>query len=238
MSFERMISNLINNAVEACDKNSGIIDVLLELENGHAKIIVKDNGVGIPKRTLEKIRACSKNVNSTKHEGQGLGLNQILSTIESYEGTVEVESDSNGTTFSMKFPIIDCPEWLIKQLTLKKGDVVVILDDNPSFFAILEEQLKCFAEHLTLKFFTSSKDALKFIESFPNKEKIFFLSDYELRESDFSGLIAIMQSNLDRNRTCIFSSIHGDKNMHDISEASNVKILLKQFLKNTPVVVE
>ncbi|MDR3179316.1 MAG: PAS domain-containing sensor histidine kinase [Holosporaceae bacterium] len=238
LSFGCMISNLINNAVEACDKNSGIVDVSFEVEGQFAKIIVKDNGVGMSGEIIEKIKERSLNFNSTKHAGFGLGLSQIIATIDSFGGTLEIESKKNlGTTFFIKLPTVECPAWIVKQLTFKKGNIIVVLDDDPSTFNIFEKLLKDYPEELSLKFFTKSKEALNFIESSWEKKKIFFISDYELRGSDFKGLTVILQSGLPKDRVCILTGIHGDKNLQDMAQSSNVEILPKQFLEDTPIKV-
>ncbi|MDR0677890.1 MAG: ATP-binding protein [Holosporaceae bacterium] len=239
LGFERMISNLINNAVDACAKDSGVVEISFSLENEWAKIIIKDNGIGMPKEIIEKIKSRSTNFNSTKHSGYGLGLSQILAEISRYKGILDIESKENsGTTFSIKFPVVECPEWIAKQLTFEKGNVVVVLDDDPSVFKILEELFKNYSSDndLTLRFFTKSKDTLDFIKSFPEKEKLFFISDYELRGDDFNGLTVILQSDLAKDRVCVLTG-HSDKNLQDMAESSGVKILLKQFLSNVSIVV-
>ena len=50
-----MISNLINNAAEAFDGKGGTIDLKLILDGEYVKVVIKDNGKGIPKKVLDKI---------------------------------------------------------------------------------------------------------------------------------------------------------------------------------------
>lgn len=69
-----VLMNLFMNALDAIDENSnieeGIIDITLEKENNHIRLMIKDNGVGmspevqnqifnpfLPQRQLEVIRA-------------------------------------------------------------------------------------------------------------------------------------------------------------------------------------
>ncbi|MDR3187045.1 MAG: PAS domain-containing protein [Holosporaceae bacterium] len=239
LGFERMISNILNNAVEACDKNCGVVEVSVKVEDGKdVKITVRDNGVGMPKKIAEKIMAGVRDFNSTKHEGRGLGLSQAIETVNSYNGVVEVETkEGGGTAFSVKLPISGCPEWLLKQLAFRKGDTVVVLDDDIAVCGVFEKLLGKHTPDLSVKFFTKSRDALDFIESFPQKEKIFFLSDYDLRDGDFSGVAIVLLSNLRKDRVCVLTGTHGSKSLQDMAVNSNVKILLKSFLKDVPVSV-
>ncbi|GHT98796.1 hypothetical protein FACS1894126_4600 [Alphaproteobacteria bacterium] len=238
LSFECMISNLINNAVEACGIDSGIVDVSFGIEGTYAKIIIKDNGVGILKPIINKINNRSGHIDSTKHAGPGIGLDQVLTTIDFYKGIIDVESEKDaGTTFLIKFPLVECPKWIAKQLVFKKGDTVVVLDDDPSVFCAFETLLKDYSEDLDLKFFSKSRDALNFIEFFREKERLFFLCDYELRGSDFSGLTVILQSGI-KERSLIITTIHSDRNVCEMAERSNVKILPKQFLLDMQIIME
>jgi signal transduction histidine kinase len=237
LGFSRMISNLLNNAAEACDRESGLVEVSFCTEKGLAKIVVKDNGVGMPKEIVERIRSRSLGFGSAKHSGSGLGLGQIIATVESYKGILEIESrEKVGTTFCLKFPLVEVPSWVVKQVSFKKEDMIVVVDDDSSIFSTFEELLGDHFKNNALKFFRNSKDALDFIESFPKKESLFFLSDYELRGGDFNGLTVIMQSGLPKDRCHIITSLHGDKNLQDIATTSGIKIVLKQFLKEAVTV--
>jgi len=238
MCFGRMISNLINNAVEACNKSLGVIDVSFNIDGKSVKITVSDNGVGIPQEVIAKINSRSQNFDSTKHAGACYGLNQILTTVDLFKGMLTVESKKNGgTTFSITFPQSDTPSILTRQLTFKKGDVVVVLDDDHAIFDIIAELTKEHSKNLTLKYFTDSRAAINFIDSFYDSDKIFLLSAYDLRGSDFNGLTVILQSGLPKNRTCILTNSYGDSNLRDMAHRSNVKILLKQFLMSTNIEV-
>ncbi|GHT95086.1 hypothetical protein FACS1894122_12310 [Alphaproteobacteria bacterium] len=237
LSFGRMMSNLINNAVEACDDESGIVDISFNVEDKYAKIVLKDNGAGMSQEMVDKIKAHLLGIDSTKHPGHGIGLLQVLTTLDLYNGILDIESEKNtGTTFTIKFPLVSCPKWIAKRLVFRKGDTVVILDDDPSVFSIFEHLLKNHSKDLELKFFTKSRDALNFIESFRDKEKLCFLSDYELRNDDFNGLTVILQSGI-KEHSLIITNIHGDKTIHEVAEQSNVKILPKRFLSDTQVTV-
>ncbi|MDR3274984.1 MAG: hypothetical protein LBS81_03245 [Endomicrobium sp.] len=54
--FCRMISNLLNNSVEVMEDKDGIIGIDFIVKEEKVEIKIKDNGKGIPKRWLTKLR--------------------------------------------------------------------------------------------------------------------------------------------------------------------------------------
>lgn len=54
--FERMLSNLINNSVDACDSKTGKITVTLESDTSYLHLVISDNGKGMSAEVLEKLR--------------------------------------------------------------------------------------------------------------------------------------------------------------------------------------
>src|SRR5579862_4732768 len=55
IEFKRMISNLINNAVDAINHHHGLIIISLSRTTDFAVINVSDNGCGIKKEILPKL---------------------------------------------------------------------------------------------------------------------------------------------------------------------------------------
>ncbi|MCR4555489.1 MAG: PAS domain-containing sensor histidine kinase [Alphaproteobacteria bacterium] len=106
--FKRMISNLVNNAIESGrHKDSVSVKLLLYCSGKNLAIEVEDNGKGMPKEMTDQIR---NNIapKSTKPNGFGLGLVQILETIKRYNGELDITSiEGKGTKFSIKFPMVD-----------------------------------------------------------------------------------------------------------------------------------
>mgnify|MGYP006196274219 CR=1 FL=1 len=74
-------------------------------QNNNAKIIVKDNGVGI---SMENKNRIFEPKFTTKTSGMGLGLGIIKNIVENYHGTITFQSEKgNGTTFLVTLPIIN-----------------------------------------------------------------------------------------------------------------------------------
>lgn len=102
-SFERMLSNLVNNSVESCINKKGVIMVDLKASNHKIELVISDNGKGIPSEVLQKIKT-GLAVTSGKENGQGIGFMQIRKTIEKLNGTFNIESTNDvGSKVSIMF---------------------------------------------------------------------------------------------------------------------------------------
>lgn len=88
--FERVIINIIQNAIEAMD-NKGVIRIELKTENQQAVISIIDNGPGIEPDQLEQI---FYPFFTTKDEGTGIGLPICKTIIEAISGRMTIENHS------------------------------------------------------------------------------------------------------------------------------------------------
>ena len=102
----RIMTNLIKNAIQACENNeSPLIKVSIKKMSKTVRIIVKDNGSGIPLNIRKNIFEPNF---TTKSGGMGLGLGMVKNLVNSYEGKIDFESKINiGTSFKITFPISD-----------------------------------------------------------------------------------------------------------------------------------
>ena len=104
LGVERVLTNLIRNAVDAMD-DGGEIRIKGRQEAGNLVIEVNDTGPGIPADTVRKIFEpffTTKDID----KGCGLGLTIVNEIVKSYDGNIKVESEEGqGTTFIITFPI-------------------------------------------------------------------------------------------------------------------------------------
>jgi signal transduction histidine kinase len=100
--LKRVISNLLNNAIEACDKFNTKIKVETIQTNNNIEIKITDNGKGISEENLSKI--FDKGVSIDKNQGTGLGLFHAREYIESVGGQIKIKSKlGSGTTLHLIF---------------------------------------------------------------------------------------------------------------------------------------
>ncbi len=81
--------NIIKNSVEALDKIP-VIEVKTEVKNKKIYIYFKDNGIGIPKNVLDKIK---EPFFTTKTKGTGLGVSLSYGIIEAHGGKIIYDSE-------------------------------------------------------------------------------------------------------------------------------------------------
>lgn len=98
-SCERLISNLISNAIKY-NKLNGTIDI--ELKNN--QLIVKDSGIGISKDKLKDIFIRYNRITNISG-GFGIGLDIVSTICKDYNISLDVKSkEKKGSSFILKFP--------------------------------------------------------------------------------------------------------------------------------------
>lgn len=107
---ERVITNLVNNAIKFSPENS-VININLCREGKNALLIVKDEGIGIPKENHQLIFDTfthAKRSGTAGEQSFGLGLSICKQIIEQQQGTILVESEvGKGSSFCVRFPLVD-----------------------------------------------------------------------------------------------------------------------------------
>lgn len=108
--MQQILLNLINNSVDAMEKNGGELTINTYSEGDVIGIKVSDNGPGIPEANLSRI---FEPFFTTKPlgKGTGLGLSICYGIIQKMGGRIDVESViDSGTTFRIQLPVKGPPE--------------------------------------------------------------------------------------------------------------------------------
>lgn len=107
--IEQMLSNLISNAIHHAREGSQI-SVHAQGHDGEVTAEVHNEGGVIPEEEQEVIfdplrrAAVAGHPERTSDEGVGLGLYIARQIAEAHEGTVDLESSEEGTTFTIRVP--------------------------------------------------------------------------------------------------------------------------------------
>ena len=98
----QMFVNLLKNGVEATNNSNGIIKITTRYEHGNLpiKVLIEDNGIGIPEELKENIFDAFV---TNKINGKGLGLSICAKIIQSHSGTIEFDTINNKTIFTVMF---------------------------------------------------------------------------------------------------------------------------------------
>ncbi|MFL6227581.1 MAG: PAS domain S-box protein [Pyrinomonadaceae bacterium] len=111
--LQQVVWNLVSNAIKFTPKE-GRVEVRLEQTDAHARILVRDTGIGINADALPHIferfhQADSSN--TREHGGLGLGLAIVRNLVELQGGSVSAESPGKGqgSVFTVELPLTDRP---------------------------------------------------------------------------------------------------------------------------------
>jgi len=103
--INRVMINLLDNAVAAINKKNGRIEITVSYDEQHRKVTVAvaDDGAGVPSSNKRKV---FEPYFSTKKSGTGLGLAIVNSIISDHHGQVSVaDNNPTGTIVSFQLPV-------------------------------------------------------------------------------------------------------------------------------------
>ncbi len=228
-AFKRMISNIINNAVDALEDVSGIVKIYLDTVNDKVQVIIEDNGKGISKEVMDKILD-NISVTSGKVDGHGIGFSQIRDTLTNNDGSFSINSElGHGTKITLTFPKADTPKWITDKIELNHDDLVVIVDDEPYVHEAWECQFKSIVPNISRQHFEQGEEAISFLNQLTEEEKskVFLLTDYELLKQKLNGLDIIEKSKI--GKAILVTSHHNDHEIREKASNFKIKILPKEL---------
>ena len=103
--WERVFANLFLNAAQAF-RRPGLIEIATEREGDNLKILVTDNGPGIPEEILPRVFRPNVSTKSGSTRRSGLGLHIVASIVKRYGGKVTAgnREKSGGAMFTILLP--------------------------------------------------------------------------------------------------------------------------------------
>jgi CheY-like chemotaxis protein len=184
--IHQIIMNLCTNAVQAMDKNGGMLNVRLTRvridEKGVAdmvslpagsylKMTVSDNGHGMKPEIAARAFDPYFTTSEPGH-GTGLGLSVVHGIVKIHEGAITCRSKPGvGTTFDLYFPEIEdrrkTEEFREEEKMPTGTETVLYVDDEPMLCEIAGEILKSLGYQVILK--TSSVEASDLFAADPKR---------------------------------------------------------------------
>lgn len=108
--IKQIVDNLMINSLKYSEE--GLIEVEVKEETSAniegAVIIIKDQGIGIPREEIFDIFTPFKTSSKTfsRAEGRGVGLSLCKSAAEAHGGSIEVRSGAKGAQFTVWLPLV------------------------------------------------------------------------------------------------------------------------------------
>ncbi len=241
--IKRVISNLVNNAVEAFENRQGKIVVSVRrLDTAKlVEVAIKDNGKGIPEHILAKLGApgISHGKEGTQ-SGSGIGIYHAKQTLEAFGGKLQIESKlGQGTTMRLLIPLAEAHAWFAGQIDLTGKTKLVSLDDDVSIHNIWSGRLQSLGlvkvEHVKIQ----SGDVFEsFVKNHSTTlEGIQFLIDFELLNQSRTGLDLVEQLGIEKHAILV-TSRYEEKSIQGRAQALGLKILPKSLAGFVPIVQE
>ncbi len=102
-NLRSIIYNLVSNAIKFKGGEAPVIHIRTAIEDDLVVLSVTDNGIGIPKKSTDKIFEMYGRLNQNA-EGQGIGLYLAKKIVNAANGSMEVESEpGKGSKFTIHF---------------------------------------------------------------------------------------------------------------------------------------
>jgi len=146
--LRQVLDNLTSNAIKYSD--SGTIRVRVELRPadapGELRLVVEDEGVGIPEEQLARIFDAFHQVDGSSTRAQGgvgLGLHLVRRLVALLEGSIHVVSTlGKGSAFRVVFPVsIIEAKRQSQPFPVGTGPLVLVIDDQVEAIEILSNEL-------------------------------------------------------------------------------------------------
>lgn len=105
LRLDQVLTNLVSNALKYGEK--GPVTITLAQVDGRARVVVKDEGLGIEEADLGRIfERFERAVSPRSHSGFGLGLWIVRQILDAMGGSIRVESQlGRGSTFTVELPL-------------------------------------------------------------------------------------------------------------------------------------
>ena len=253
LALDRIMTNLIDNAIKYTPKG-GEIDVKLEILKGDKiELSVKDTGVGISKKDQRKVFSPYIQFSNSEGSSNGVGLGMFITygIVKELKGSINVSSNptGNGTCFTVKLHLLDDDNLKNEQVTntdlkyiptigispIFENSEIQLPPPNPDFFNIM-----ILEDNIDLSYYmaTSLKDSYNIYLASNGKEGIRLLDEIKKPDLIISDMMMPELDGYD-----FLNYLNKDEKFRDIpfiflSAASDSDNKVKAFLSGAVDFVE
>ncbi|ETI69077.1 ATP-binding protein [Neobacillus vireti] len=170
--LSQVFNNLISNAIKYSPEGGNIFVTIYE-KGSNLKIAIKDEGLGIPADSLDKLFTefyRVDNSNRRKIGGTGLGLAIVKEIVKAHDGDISIQSvTKEGSIFTVSFPLVsgiteNTKEMRSEPVPDQTGKVnVIIVEDDISHANLLLTELE--ENSFYVKVFSNGETALAAVKA-------------------------------------------------------------------------
>jgi signal transduction histidine kinase len=218
------LSNIIKNAVEAIDKETGRVSIEAEQRGNVVRISISDTGCGIPPDKLARV--FEKDV-SYKRGGTGLGLFQAKAAIEAVRGRIILRSTlGSGTEVEISLPAV--PEEKPIFINIEAETHLVFLDDERTIHELWERILPEEVPFSCRHFLQSAREFRAWMAENKPKKVQFFI-DHDFAKDGETGLALIEEFGI-QERALLVTGRARDAAVQEAAKKWGVRIIDKAKL--------
>ncbi len=188
-ALEKILSNLIGNALKYCPEGSEI-QIVSQINEQNLIVRVSDNGPGIPKKDQKKVfRRFFRGKHTSAVTGTGIGLSLVHELVTLVHGAIELESHAGGTSFCVTIPLQELRENRVISFEKEGIPILLLAEDDPDMAAFTISVLQ---ENFQILHAKNGREAMDLIqENLPDV----VLSDVMMPEKDGIELLKEIRSN-------------------------------------------
>lgn len=239
VEFSRIISNLINNSVEAFS-DAGRVTISISGDAKIIELVISDNGAGIPKEILSRLGEKGYTYGKKgPQSGSGLGVFHAKETVLGAGGNFKIISNvGKGTEITITLPRTKTPKWFVERIEMAPGSMLVSVDDDRSIHQVWGRLLNsagqqfCDIKHMA---FSSTDMFETWFRTVGAKSKL-FLIDYEFVAQTTNGLDLIERLRI-TDRAILVTSRYDEQHIREKAASLGLRILPKSLASNVPLKV-
>ncbi len=219
--FKRVVSNLLNNAVESIE-DDGEIRISFAVQEKYLELIVCDTGCGIASDVIPSLGI--RGATFGKKGGSGLGLYHAREMLSKIGGDLLIESTLRvGTTVKLKLPVSNFTAPFVRSIDLSSIEAVVIVDDDPTIAGLWRPRLGK-KKTVTL---TSPNNVR---ENFSSLQNYFFLVDLYYQDVVEDGIQLITSLGI-QDRAVLVSSANQEPSLLKRLRKESISFLPKSLIE-------
>lgn len=233
--FQRVLANLIDNAIDASNGHEAIF-VELDGQKDRVFVRVRDAGTGISPDLISKLGM--RGFTSGKSNGSGLGLWHAKEVVNHWDGEISIESQlGSGTTVEVSLRAVPPPKWFVPSISLAGVSEILVLDDETYVHAVLRERFGDFLKgsRCTLNCFTEAGKLLAHFHRNSAREQTLVLCDFDLR-GEWTGL-EVIEELRDAPRKILITHHADQSELRAACEQLGVGLLSKTNLTSIPILM-